>query len=230
MPTYVPPPVELTPGTAAAVPVRSAQARRAWWLKTLHQWHWVSSAVCLFGMLLFAVTGITLNHSGAIEAKPEIVARTATLPEELAESLRSLAAQGGDGAEEALPADAAAWAAEAFGIAVAGRSAEWSAEEIYLPLPRPGGDAWLRFDLEAGEAEYELTDRGLVAWLNDLHKGRNSGPAWSLFIDVFAVACVLFSVTGLLILQVHAANRAAVWPTLALGVVIPALLVILFIH
>ena len=31
--------------------------RRAYWLKTLHQWHWISSAICLLGMLLFAVTG-----------------------------------------------------------------------------------------------------------------------------------------------------------------------------
>jgi hypothetical protein len=32
--------------------------RRAFWLKHLHQWHWVSSAACLVGMLLFAITGI----------------------------------------------------------------------------------------------------------------------------------------------------------------------------
>lgn len=35
---------------------------------TLRQWHWVSSALCLAGMLLFAVTGITLNHATDIEA------------------------------------------------------------------------------------------------------------------------------------------------------------------
>ncbi|NTV11206.1 MAG: hypothetical protein HGA47_10590, partial [Zoogloea sp.] len=27
-------------------------AHRAGWLKTLHQWHWISSALCLLGMLL----------------------------------------------------------------------------------------------------------------------------------------------------------------------------------
>ena len=46
------------------------QQRRAYWLKTLHQWHWISSAVCLVGMLLFAVTGITLNHAAQIDAEP----------------------------------------------------------------------------------------------------------------------------------------------------------------
>ena len=40
--------------------------------KTLLRWHWISSAVCLIGMLLFAVTGLTLNHAAKIEAKPEV--------------------------------------------------------------------------------------------------------------------------------------------------------------
>jgi len=54
--------------------------RRAFWLKHVHQWHWISSAVCLVGMLLFAVTGITLNHAGQIEARPRVAERQAVLP------------------------------------------------------------------------------------------------------------------------------------------------------
>lgn len=42
------------------------------WLGTLRQWHWISSALCLVGMLLFSVTGITLNHAGQIESKPQV--------------------------------------------------------------------------------------------------------------------------------------------------------------
>lgn len=79
-------------------------------------------------------------------------------------------------------------------------------------------------------AEYELTDRGLIAWLNDLHKGRHTGAAWRLFIDLFALASVVVSLSGLLILAAHAGKRAAVWPAVGLGVVVPALLAILFIH
>lgn len=210
--------------------VARQQARRGNWLKTLHQWHWISSAVSLFGMLMFAITGITLNHSGAIESRPVIETRTAAVPDAVAEALRRMAADEDAPAERPLPADAAGWVAEALGISVSGRDAEWSEEEIYLALPRPGGDAWLRLDLQGAEAEYELTDRGWIAWLNDLHKGRNSGEAWSWFIDIFAVACVVFSVTGLLILQVHAANRASVWPVVGLGIVLPTVLILLFVH
>ena len=34
---------------------------KAFWLKQLHTWHWVSSAISLLGLLLFAFTGGELN-------------------------------------------------------------------------------------------------------------------------------------------------------------------------
>ena len=46
----------------------SVSQRRAWWRKTLHNWHWISAALCLIGMIAFAVTGITLNHASQIPA------------------------------------------------------------------------------------------------------------------------------------------------------------------
>ena len=47
-------------------------ARRSLWLKTLHQWHWISSAICLMAMLLFSITGFTLNHAAQIESTPQV--------------------------------------------------------------------------------------------------------------------------------------------------------------
>ena len=104
------------------------------------------------------------------------------------------------------------------------------AGEVYVSLPRPGGDAWLRIDLETGDLEYERTDRGWIAWLNDLHKGRHTGAAWRWFIDLFAIAALVFSATGLLIMKMHAASRPMTWPITALGVLIPALLAIWMAH
>ena len=99
-----------------------------------------------------------------------------------------------------------------------------------MSLPRPGGDAWLSIDLTSGEARYERTDRGWISYLNDLHKGRHTGTAWSWFLDLFAVACVVFCVTGLVLLQLMAGQRSATWPLVAAGLVIPLLLAIFFIH
>lgn len=196
---------------------------RAYWLKTLHQWHWISSAFCLIGMLLFSATGITLNHASQIEAKPQVEVREAQLPAALLEQLQSQSPAG------ALPQSLQDWLAQEFGVRSM-REPEWSESEIYLSMPRPGGDAWISIDLEGGAVEYERTDRGWISYLNDLHKGRNAGTAWSWFIDVFAMATMVFAVTGLFLLQMHAGRRPATWPVVGLGLVIPLLLAILFIH
>lgn len=203
-------------------------AGRAVWLKTLHRWHWISAALCLLGMLLFSATGITLNHAAQIEAKPRVSNRKAQLPAPLRRQLEQAAQEHAD-ATAPLPPALARWAHGAFAIEVEGIEAEWTEDEAYVPLPRPGGDAWLRLGAD-GAAEYERTDRGVISWLNDLHKGRNTGPAWSWFIDLFGAACLVFSITGFLILKLHAANRPSTWPVVGFGVVAPVLIALLFIH
>ncbi len=201
-------------------------ASRSFWLKQLHQWHWISSALCLMGMLLFAATGITLNHATDIEAKPAVQNQAAVLPADIQAVLARQTAEG----RHPLPAKAAHWLEQELAVSVADKPAEWSAEEIYLALPRPGGDAWLSIDREAGSLEFERTDRGWVSYFNDLHKGRNTGLAWSWFIDVFAVACLVFCISGLFLLQFHSGNRPLTWPVVGAGLVVPLLLVLLFIH
>jgi len=129
-----------------------------------------------------------------------------------------------------LPEDVADWIATALHVDVRGRAAEWSPEEWYVALPRPGGDAWVRVARDSGQAELEDTDRGWISTLNDLHKGRNAGAAWGWFIDAFAVACLAFTITGLVILKMHAGNRPGTWPLVGLGVVVPALLALLLVY
>lgn len=202
--------------------------RRSYWLKTLHEWHWVSSALCLLGMLLFAVTGFTLNHAGQIEAKPQVTSQSAVVPDTLRLALVAQAETAKDRAP--LPPALQDWVRAQWSVDVSGREAEWSPDEIYVSLPRPGGDAWVRVALADGEAEYERTDRGWISYLNDLHKGRNTGVAWSWFIDIFAAACLVFTITGLFILKMHAGNRPFTWPMVGMGLVIPVVLALLFIH
>lgn len=214
-----------------ATVARSDPRRRAYWLKTLHEWHWVSSAICLVGMILFSLTGFTLNHAGLIEAKPVVTHLTGSLDEVLRAKLqKALPRAKAQKSNAPLPIELQAWLEKSWDIPTSGRTAEWSDDEIYLSLPRPGGDAWLRVSLSDGEVEYERTERGWLAYLNDLHKGRNTGSAWSWFIDVFAGAALVFSITGLFILKLHASNRPFTWPMVGMGLVVPLLLVLLFIH
>ncbi len=202
-----------------------AKKRRSYWLKQMHQWHWISSAVCLVAMLGFAITGVTLNHAAQISAEPTVNTIKKTLPANL---LASLASPASDKAP--LPPAVADWLEKEVSLNIEAVPGEWSEEEIYFALPRAGGDAWLSVNRTSGAVEYELTDRGWVSYFNDLHKGRNTGSAWIWFIDVFAAACVIFAGTGLFLLQLHSRNRSGTWPIVALGFVIPVVLVILFVH
>lgn len=186
----------------------------------------MSSALCMIGLLLFTVTGITLNHAGEIDATPKVTTAKGQLPAFLLPAIRP---DDSPDAKKPLPAPVAKYLTDTLSIH-AGGVAEWSADEIYLALPRPGGDGWVSMDRETGAIEAENTDRGWISWLNDLHKGRNSGPVWKWFIDIFAVACLIFTITGLFLLQLHSAKRRATWPIVGLGLLIPAILAFYFIH
>ena len=204
---------------------RKAQ-RRAGFLRQILRWHWISAAICLIGMLLFAITGITLNHAGSIPATPRVSEQTAELPADLLALAQAAEAQ-----EAPLPNPVRAWIGEELKVSLPADAApEWSPGEAYLALPRPGGDAWLSLDTEVGEVIYERTDRGVVAYLNDLHKGRNTGVAWMWFLDIFALGCVVFCITGLILLQLHSHARRSTWPLVGAGLIIPLLLALLFIH
>ena len=207
--------------------IADASASRSGWLKTLHQWHWISSAISLLGMLAFAATGLTLNHAAQIETHATVVDRKAKVPASL---LPARASSATDRRVAPLPARLADWVSATLGVDVSEQDAEWFADELYVSMPRPGGEAWVRIDRTNGEAEFEDTSRGWISYLNDLHKGRHAGTVWRWFIDLFAVACVVFSITGLLILKMRAGHRAGTWPLVGLGVVTPLLLAILFIH
>ncbi|EJU10376.1 hypothetical protein LH128_24467 [Sphingomonas sp. LH128] len=209
-----------------AVKKKKNKKARAFWLKQLHTWHWVSAAISLVGMLLFAATGITLNHAASIGAEPSVTQSQGKLPVAL---LAKLPARGDR--TDPLPAEVAKAVAAAVPLDPSGRAADWTAEdEVYVAMPGPGRDAWVSIDRASGEVQAEVTDRGWISYLNDLHKGRNSGAAWSLFIDLFAVACLVFTITGLFLLQLHAKHRPMTWPMVGLSLLIPLLLALLFIH
>lgn len=209
---------------AKAKAKKKAQAR-AGFLRETVRWHWISAAICLVGIILFAVTGITLNHARQIEAKPVVKTLEATAPAPVIKAL-----QAAETAKGTLPDAAQAWLNKELKVdAPKAAAIEWSAGEAYIALPRPGGDGWVTIDTETGAAEAELTSRGWISYLNDLHKGRNTGPVWAWFLDIFAAGCIVFCVTGLILLQMHAHARKTTWWYVGIGLFIPLVLALHFI-
>ena len=193
--------------------------------RTMHQWHWISAGICLAALLLFSITGITLNHAGAISAQPRVTKHEALLPAGLRAQLA-----GAHAADAPIPAALADWISDEFDLYARGAVPEWSEDELYLSAPGPGRDAWISIDRVSGAAKSESTDRGWVAYFNDLHKGRNTGIVWMLFLDLVAAACLFFSVTGLVLLEIQAKQRKSTWPLVTGGIVIVIALMIFFAH
>ena len=125
-------------GPVKAGPIQAASGaidsnRRSFWLKTLHRWHWISAALSLVALLLFSVTGITLNHAAQIESEPRVVNLKETLPASL---LRSLKAE--RPADAPLPGGVNDWLADALDVRTAARARDG------LTQPAPAQSALIR--------------------------------------------------------------------------------------
>ncbi|QDV71280.1 hypothetical protein Poly24_50150 [Rosistilla carotiformis] len=68
--------------------------------------------------------------------------------------------------------------------------------ECMLVFKSPGYAADVFVDRETGNYSLTVTSSNAVAIMNDLHKGRDSGPAWSLLIDGSAILMAIMSLSG----------------------------------
>lgn len=195
------------------------------WLPFIRSLHWMSSAICLVAVFLFAVTGITLNHADAIKADPSVSTTEKTLPNNLLPEV-----SGSDEKQQPLPNILIEWFDDEARLDIPTKSAEWNSDEIYLALPKPGGDAWLSINRETGDWVYEETSRGWIAYLNDLHKGRNTSEAWRWFMDFVSVCCLIFCLSGFWLLWRYSGNRRSTYPILLLGVIAPWVILIISMH
>lgn len=193
--------------------------------RTTHLLHWISAAVCFGALALFTITGITLNHAGSIGGQPVVTTRAAQVPDALRGALEPPTAGAGP-----LTPTLVEWIENELDVRVRDATIEWSDEELYVSSPGPGRDAWASIDRASGAAKSESTHRGWIAWLNDLHKGRNTGLPWRIFIDAVAAAVLFFSLTGLVLLQIQARQRRSTWPLVIGGTVFALVLMIFFVH
>ncbi|TWU43800.1 hypothetical protein Q31b_13320 [Novipirellula aureliae] len=69
-------------------------------------------------------------------------------------------------------------------------------EEAELTYQGPGYTAIARLSRSSGDYTVAVTTNDLVSVFNDLHKGRNSGKAWSIVIDVSAIVSAIVALSG----------------------------------
>ena len=89
--------------------------------------------------------------------------------------------------------------------------------QLGIAFKGPGYSADVVLDRATGKYDVTETRMGLAAVMNDLHKGRDTGPAWSLFLDVSAGLMAGVSFTGLVLMWFLQRKRMAGFVTMATG-------------
>ncbi|SMF39836.1 hypothetical protein SAMN02745866_02574 [Alteromonadaceae bacterium Bs31] len=100
--------------------------------------------------------------------------------------------------------------------------------ELVFDYQLPAGYATAYFSRE-GDATLEYRKGSIITILNDLHKGRHSGPVWSWLIDISAVFMLVFSVAGLVILIQNKKYRKAGLVLGAFGFALPLVIYFLWV-
>jgi len=171
---------------------------------------WLHIYLSMFGLaaiLFFGVTGITLNHPNWFFAGAErhVEAEGQVKPEWLQRKGTAGAASTGEG-QEVDPADqvdkleVVEHLRRTHGIHGALADFRVDESECMVTFKGPGYAADAFIQRESGRYTLTQSYHGFIALVNDLHKGRDTGPAWSILIDVSAVLMTLISLTGLVLL------------------------------
>jgi hypothetical protein len=173
----------------AARPARLARKRK---MAALFRWLHIYLSMLSFGLVFFfALTGLTLNHadkfgdqthtkqdSGRLElgwVKTPDTLKIARL--EIVEYLRNK-----------------------YAIRAALSDFRIDDAQIGVSFKGPGFAADAFINRDNGAYELTRTSAGFVGVINDLHKGRDTGPVWSAVVDVAAILLTLVSLTGMVLL------------------------------
>lgn len=160
------------------------------------RWLHLYLSMFAFGtMLLFSVTGLTLNHPEWFGAGKSV---TVDLAGEIDRSLLGDpdADPRGDSLDRLAVAETLRDRHRLRGMVTDFRTDEM---EIVVGWKGPAWAADAVIDRDTGRYSLAVTSHGVVDLLNDLHKGRDTGAAWSLAIDLSAVLLVIAAVTGFLL-------------------------------
>lgn len=196
-------------------PLRTRIAAAARWL------HIYVSMIGLLAILFFSATGVTLNHPDWFFADAQ------ALSHEDGEMNPEWLTLDADAGADAVASDdqrvsrleVVEFLRERHGVRGALSDFVIDEFECEVMFKGPGYSADAFIDRETGA--YTLTESyaGFVAVMNDLHKGHETGPVWSLFIDAIAVLLIVVSLTGLILLLYLKKRRRAGLVTVLAGAV-----------
>jgi len=186
---------------------------------------WLHIYLSMFGLgtlLFFSVTGITLNHpewfQAGLEATTEFQGRIRT------DWLRSEPPESRSTDEAASRSvnklEVVEYLRSTHGIRGALADFQIDDQECVVTFKGAGYAADAFITRDSGDYRITETRHGVVAILNDLHKGRDTGKVWSWVIDLSAGMLCLASLTGLVLLLYVKRRRTRGLLTGVIGVLV----------
>ena len=182
------------------------------WHTKLSRWLHIYGSMASFAIVLFfSLTGITVNHQDWFADQQVTSQGRGTVP---AASLHTKDAPGVD------KLDIVESLRRTHGIRGALSDLRVDETQVDVAFKGPGYAADVVIDRATGQ--YELTEvkMGFWALVNDLHKGRDTGDAWRVLIDISAGVLVFISLTGLILLYFIHKHRTAGAVLIVVGAVL----------
>ncbi len=189
--TIAKPRIDGAEGPQAVPPRHAAEPRNPAWKRKIAHWsrwlHVYLSMVSFVILFFFAVTGLTLNHQQWF-AKQQ---RTAQYKGRIDPSWLT---------DDIAKLEIVEFLRSHHKISGAVNEFRVDDGQASLSFKSPGYEAAVFIDRQSGAYDVTETKMGMAAVLNDLHKGRDSGKAWSWLIDASAVFMTFVSVSGIVLL------------------------------
>lgn len=178
----------------------------AWLSRWLHTY---TSLVGFATLIFFSLTGLTLNHAGYFEGG-DLVERTV-------EGLLDVSWCAPEGEPEDVD-ELRIVESLRHDHGLRGRVQEFETDRdlIFVVFQGAGYVADVQIDRGTGAFDGLETASGFWVVVNDLHKGRGTGVAWSWVIDVSAIVLLVAGVTGIwLLLYVRKRRSLGLWTAVA---------------
>ena len=182
--------------------------------------HIYLSMVSFFILLFFAITGLTLNHTEWFNDQQT----TKTIKGDLNPSW-----VGVKDSTAIAKLEIVEFIRKQHGIG--GAISEFTTDEFQcaISFSGPGYSADVFVNREDGSYEISETKTGLFGIINDLHKGRDSGQAWKLLIDISAILMTIVSLSGLVMLFFLKKKRVAGVLLILVGTLISLLVYMIWV-
>ncbi len=203
------------------MPVSKKKAPKKEFAKISRWLHIYLSMVSFAIVFFFSLTGLTLNHPSWLSGDKQVIVKNkGKLNEKWVNNPDT---------NKVAKLEIVEFLRKTYQVKGAVSEVRIDDFEISISIKGPAYSCDAFINRKTGTYEISEVKMGIMAVMNDLHKGRDSGKGWGWVIDISAVFLILISLTGLILLCFIKKKRIAGLITGVVGLAICYLLYALLV-